>query len=80
MRVSLPDSLAAFVDKQVVSRGFTTRSAYVRHLIRHDRDRQHLRGLLLEGGGSALSIAAGATYFQSLRAGIAPRARIGEDR
>jgi len=80
MRVSLPTSLKSFVDEQVTHRGFATRSAYVRELIRHDQDGQHLRSLMLEGGTSASSVTADTTYFQKLRDGIAPHARIGEGR
>ncbi len=70
MNISLPAPLKSFVDAQVADRGFGTCSAYVRELIRHDRDRQHLRSLLLEGGESAPSVTADATYFESLRAGV----------
>ena len=34
------------------------------------RDRQHLRGLLLEGGESLPSVTADKTYFETLRAGV----------
>ena len=51
--ISLPDALKSFVDQQVGSRGYGTSSEYIRELIRRDRDRQHLRGLLLEGAESA---------------------------
>ena len=76
LTVSLPDSLKSFVDEQVVGRGFATRSAYVRELIRHDRDRQQLRNLLLEGRESAPSISADSIYFDNLRAGTSPGLRI----
>ena len=79
MRVSLSASLKVFVDEQVANRGFATRSAYIRELIRHDRDRQHLRSLMLEGGRSALSIIADATYFEGLRAGVSSHPRMRED-
>jgi antitoxin ParD1/3/4 len=55
MNISLPDSLKHFVDRQVADRGYGTSSEYVRELIRHDQDRQLLRGLLLEGASSAPS-------------------------
>ena len=50
MNISLPAPLKSFVDGQVEDRGYGTCSAYIRELIRRDRDRQHLRGLLLAGG------------------------------
>ena len=67
MNISLPDSLKAFVDEQVASRGFGTSSEYVRELIRKDQDRLHLRGLLRQGARSAPSQPADAAYFASLR-------------
>lgn len=70
MNISLPAPLKSFVDDQVADRGFGTCSAYIRALIRHDRDRQHLRGLLLEGGESLPSVTADKTYFETLRAGV----------
>lgn len=70
MNISLPTPLKSFVDEQVAGRGFGTCSAYIRELIRHDRDRQHLRSLLLEGGESAPAVKADASYFETLRAGV----------
>jgi antitoxin ParD1/3/4 len=49
MNISLPESLKAFIDEQVSRGGYGTSSEYVRELIRKDRDRLLLRGLLLEG-------------------------------
>ena len=70
MNVSLPGTLKSFVDDQVADRGFGTCSAYIRELIRRDRDRQHLRGLLLEGGESPPTVTADEVYFENLRAGV----------
>ncbi len=70
MNISLPASLKSFVDEQVADRAFGSCSAYIRELIRYDRDRQHLRSLLLEGGESVPSVAADETYFETLRAGV----------
>ena len=67
MNISLPDSLRSFVDKQVAERGYGTSSEYVRELIRRDRDRQHLRELLLEGAASAPTAPVDAAYFEDLR-------------
>lgn len=67
MNISLPESLKSFVDEQVASRGFGTSSEYVRELIRKDLDRQHLRGLLLQGAESAPAPEADRTYFEGLR-------------
>ena len=67
MNISLPDSLKAFVDKQVVQRGYGTSSEFVRELIRKEQDRQRLRSLLLNGGASAPVGPADAVYFDALR-------------
>jgi antitoxin ParD1/3/4 len=44
MNVSLPDAMKSFVDEQVVERGYSTSSEYVRELIRKDQQRLQLRG------------------------------------
>ncbi len=67
MNISLPDSLKSFVDDQVCARGYGSSSEYVRELIRRDRDRQRLRGLLLEGAESPAAAVADAEYFDRLR-------------
>jgi antitoxin ParD1/3/4 len=67
MNISLPDSLKDFVDEQVNERGYGTSSDYVRELIRKDKDRLELRGLLLEGATSAPTKPIDDAYFDSLR-------------
>lgn len=67
MNISLPQALKAFVDQQVNTRGYGTSSEYVRELIRKDQDIQRLRGMLLDGAGSALTAPVDAGYFQGLR-------------
>ena len=75
MNISLPDSLKSFVDDQVERRGYGTSSEYVRELIRKDRDRLTLRGLLLAGAESAPAAPAGSAYFDALRRRIRRPAR-----
>ena len=70
MNISLPESLKSFVDDQVGARGYGSSSEYIRELIRRDRDRQRLRGLLLEGAESPLGLAADADYFDGLRSRV----------
>jgi antitoxin ParD1/3/4 len=70
MNVSLPDALKEFVEGQVAERGYGTSSEYVRELIRHDRDRQSLRALVMEGARSAPSGPADAAWFEDLRGRI----------
>ena len=66
MNISLPQSLRAFIDSQVASRGYGTSSEYVRELIRKDQDVQRLRDLLLEGVESPPSGVADKAYFDTL--------------
>lgn len=73
MNISLPDTLKAFVDQQVNSRGYGTSSEYVRELIRRDQDAQRLREMLLEGASSPAGAPVDAAYFQSLRERAAQR-------
>ncbi len=67
MNISLPDSLKSFVDRQVAQRSYGSSSEYVRELIRKDRDREHLRRLLLDGAASAPAMPADGAYFDGLR-------------
>jgi antitoxin ParD1/3/4 len=67
MNISLPDSLRDLVEEQVSARGYGTSSEYVRDLIRKDLERQHLRGLLLEGASSDPTEPANPQYFEALR-------------
>ena len=70
MNISLPEDLKNFVDDQVSARGYRTSSEYVRELIWKDRDRQRLRGLLLEGAESPKAVAADAHYVEGLRSRV----------
>ena len=74
MNISLPDSLKHYVDEQVDGRGYGTSSEYVREPIRQERDRQRLRGLLLEGAASAPATPADKAYLDGLRASAGKRA------
>ena len=67
INISLPARLKSFVDEQVQDRGYGSSSAYIRDLIRRDRDRRLLRGLLLAGGESAPIVTADKAYFETLR-------------
>ena len=67
INVSLPDALKSFVDEQVATGGSRTSSEYVRELIRRDRDRQRLRGLLVDDAQSRPTLTADGAYFEGLR-------------
>ena len=77
MNISLPDTLKSFVDEQVSQRGYGTSSEYVRELIRKDRDRLQLRGLLLAGAASSPATPADASYFEGLRDRVRKSAKAG---
>lgn len=67
MNISLPDTLKSFVDEQVSQGLYGTTSEYLRELIRKDKDRLHLRSLLVAGVSSAPADVANAAYFEGLR-------------
>jgi len=67
MNISLPDNLKAFIDRQVSERGYGTSSECIRELVRRDRDRQQLRGLLMEGASSPSTEPVDDRYFDNLR-------------
>ena len=67
MNISLPASLKSFVDRQVAERDYGTSSEYVRELIRRDRDREELRGLLRAGAASPQGAPIDTAYFEALR-------------
>lgn len=64
MNVSLPENLKSFVDEQVEAEGYSSSSEYVRMLIRRERDRMHLRALVLEGAASPLTGPPTREYFE----------------
>lgn len=67
MNISLPQALKDYVDAQVAEHRYGTTSEYVRDLIRRDRDRQHLRSLLLAGAASEPAVSVDEAWFESLR-------------
>jgi len=66
MNISLPESLKAFVEEQVASRGYASASEYFRELVRRERDVQRLRGLIDEGALSGTGPVVGPDYWQEL--------------
>lgn len=74
MNISLPETLKSFVEEQRSARGYGTSSEYVRELIRKERDRERLRGLLLEGAASPPTAPADAAFFDELRERVHQRA------
>ena len=70
MNISLPSTLKSFVDEQVSQGLYGTSSEYLRELIRKDKDRLHLRSLLVAGAASVPAAVADAAYFDGLRARV----------
>mgnify|MGYP001443726877 CR=1 FL=1 len=70
VNISLPESLKTFVDEQVATRGYASVSEYFRDVLRIERDRLHLRELLLEGAHSGEGDRADDDYFKALRASV----------
>jgi antitoxin ParD1/3/4 len=69
-----------FVDQQVSERGYGTSSEYVRELIRADKDRLQLRGLLLAGAESPPGPPVDDKYFEGLRKRVRAAAKAGTRR
>ncbi|HEY4534366.1 MAG TPA: type II toxin-antitoxin system ParD family antitoxin [Enteractinococcus sp.] len=67
MNVSLPDDLKAFVEAQVQEHGYVSSSEFLRELIRRERDRAHLRALLIQGMESGPGSEMDEQYFDRLR-------------
>lgn len=67
MNVSLPDDLKAFVEAQVQEHGYGSSSEFLRELIRRERDRSHLRALLIQGMESGPGSEMDEQYFDRLR-------------
>ena len=52
MKISLPDSMRAFIEQKVAQGGYSTASEYIRELVREDQKhtaQERLESLLLEG-------------------------------
>jgi antitoxin ParD1/3/4 len=49
MNISLSEELRAFVESYVAAEGYSSTSEYLRELIRKDRQRARLKGLIVAG-------------------------------
>jgi antitoxin ParD1/3/4 len=74
MNISLSEALRDFAEEQASLRGFGTINDYVRELIRKDRERQALRGLLTSTGPAATATA---SYSSALQARMQRRTKSG---
>lgn len=77
MNISLPSTLKSFVDEQVSQGSYGTSSEYLRELIRKDKDRLHLRSLLVAGAASAPAGVADKAYFDGLRERVRKATTVG---
>lgn len=77
MNISLPNTLKSFVDEQVSQGSYGTSSEYLRELIRKDKDRLHLRSLLVAGAASTPAAVADAAYFDGLRERVRKATAVG---
>ena len=74
MNISLPETLKTFVDSQVSEGDYGSSSEYMRDLLRKEKDRVRLRGLLMDGIESELiEEPMDAPYFDKLRKRIAEK-------
>ena len=70
VNITLPDELQSFVDRQVAERGLESCSDYIRNLVQLERDRQHLRDLIIEGMESPPGPVADDAFFDEILARI----------
>ena len=70
VNITLPDELQSFVDRQVAERGLESCSDYIRNLVQLERDRQHLRDLIMEGMESPPGPVADDAFFDEILARI----------
>ncbi len=70
LTVTLTDSLRAYIDAQVESGAYADEGEFIRDLIRRDRDRRHLRQLVIDGLDSGPGDVVDNSWFDGLRAGV----------
>lgn len=76
LNISLPESLRAFVEKQVASGGYSTASEYIRELVRNaekQKAREWLEGELLKGINSGPGVVADDKFWAERRATLLNR-------
>ena len=76
MKIALPESMKAFVQKRAAEGNFSSVREYVLHLIRADQQRRHeerLDELLLEGLASGEPIEVDEVYWQAKKEKLAAR-------
>ena len=70
LNISLPDKMREFIDQQLETKGYSTASEYIRHLIRQEQekeDQKRLETLLLEGLDSGAPIEITEEWWENKR-------------
>ena len=70
LNISLPDTMREFIDQQLKSKGYSTPSEYIRHLIRQEQEKEEqkrLETLLLEGLDSGTPIEMTEKWWENKR-------------
>jgi len=78
LNISLPESMRAWIDRQVKDGGYGTASEFVRELIREakkNRARRELKAKLIEGIESGPPITVDDEYWSGLRQRVSKRLR-----
>jgi antitoxin ParD1/3/4 len=76
LNISLPDTMKAYIDSQVINRGYSTSEEYLRDLVRKDQlhqAEQHLASLILDGLESGPAQLIDDNYWQQKRNALRER-------
>ena len=66
LKITLPDDLQSFVERQVAERGYLTCDEFIRDLIRREMDVRQLRDMVSEGAASGPAVVADDEFFDRL--------------
>ncbi|MGK7945859.1 MAG: type II toxin-antitoxin system ParD family antitoxin [Microcystaceae cyanobacterium] len=70
LNISLPDKMSEFIDQQLKSKGYSTASEYIRHLISQEQEKEEqkcLENSLLEGLDSGMPIEVTEEWWENKR-------------
>lgn len=76
LNISLPDKMREFIDQQLKTKGYSTASEYIRHLIRQEQEKEEqkrLETLLLEGLDSGEIIEITEEWWENKRKNLIKR-------
>ena len=66
IKITLPEDLQSFVERQVVERGYVSCDEFIRDLIRREMEIRQLRDLVAEGAASGPAVVADDDFFDRL--------------